>query len=811
MHRRRLVWTTAGLLGLLLAVYTADTTGPAPTSPAGDSAAPRAVAPLRAPLRVVDALPAANPAGPQAWLADELLLRVRPGEDPARVAADHGATLRRAPGRSGLAPVRVPAGQDRDALLAALDADPRVLSASRAGRIQGAGGRGASGSAAAGGSAVTAVDYEWHLDAADVDTSGTYAAWVVAVLDTGVAYETYHDGSTTYAQATSLAGSSFVAPYDFVNDDAHPNDDNQHGTHIASVIASCGDVVGVAPGATLMPVKVLNADSEGSEADLVEALYHAVDNGADVINMSLTFSAGYAPSVEMREALEYAADSGVILVAAGGNDASQLPLFPASSPLVIGVGASSLKSKSGKLDTTWYSNLSPALDLVAPGGDLTQDKNKDGYPDGILAETFDPADPTDLGYWFYAGTSQSAAIVSGAVVQLLDAGLGDAEEVRVALQQGADNNYGSRSFLDGGSAGDLQVDGAVAVAQSALSSGVPLADDTAFVTVLPYLTDAKGDQVRPSVRLLAVDGNGDPLGTGLRVVGTLWTAEGEETFWCKPDAQGVCTARFDKEDVYDDDGDAAPMAWGITVDAVVDTGTNTSRPAFSGLFVTPELVWWVEAMDAAGVLEDHLLAVWWQAEKDATLGWLAESFAVSDLSTGRASPPTALLFNEAVIEAVASWDSVAVDLDAAGLATDPLGIGPILLPRLTLDLSSFSGGGLATDPLGFTSLKLLTFYGSGLATDPLGFRPPSLFDLSMRGSGLATDPLGIGTPFLQLSTGTLSSGSLSGTAMGTLIGSGGWLAGAEYPAASLLLSTGALDVGGESITLSTGGVGGSEL
>lgn len=746
---------------------------------------------------------------PGAWLDEELMVRARSGVDLAQLAQDYGTRLRRAPGHGGYAAMLVPPGQTRDGLMQALEEDARVADVARMGRVVGAGS--SKGDCSKTSSSPRASDYQWHLNSADVDTSGDYSGILVAVLDTGVAYENYSDSSGTYVQAQSLSGTSFVAPYDFVNDDAHPNDDNQHGTHITSVIASDGAVMGVAPGASILPVKVLNADNSGAEIDLVDAIYHAVDNGADVINMSLTFSAAYTPSSAMREALEYAADAGVVMVAAGGNDSTQMGLFPASSPLVIGVGASSLKNKKGDLELSWYSNLSPALDLMAPGGDVTQDKNKDGYADGVLAETFDPSDPSDLGYWFYAGTSQAAAIVTGAVVQLLDAGLSGGEEVRVALQQGADDNYGSKAFLNGGGAGDVQVGGAVDVAEHAVSHGSTLASDPIFVTLMPYLEDAKGDKVRPALRLNAVNGDGSPVSSGTRLVGTLWTADGESTYWCKTDSKGVCTAYADKVKAVDRSGAELPLAYGFTVDAVVDGSNNLSQAPMAALWVTPELVWWTEAMDVSGVLEDHLIAVWWQAEKDPDLGKLAEAFSVADLGTGRATLPAAVLFNETAVAGIASWDTVAVDLDGTGLTTDPLGIGPILLPRLTLDMSSYSGGGLTTDPLGFTTLKLLTFSGSGLTTDPLGFKPPSMYDLSLRGSGLTTDPLGVGTPLLKLSSGTLSSGSLSSYAMGDLIAAGGWLAGAEYQAASLLLSSGAVVDLGASATLSTGGLSSVEF
>ena len=271
----------------------------------------------------------------EAYSARELLVVLQDPSLAAAVASDHNTTLRRRVGPSGVAPVVVPSGVDPEALRAQLAADPRVRSVSRSGLMRGAGGGGSSHAAA---SSSSAVAYQWHLDATErPSSSGALSGAVVAVIDSGVAYEDYSDASGTYTQATSLASTTIVSPYDFVDDDDHANDAHQHGTHIATTIAGDGVIEGVAPGVSLMPIRVLNAENAGEEADLVDAIYWAVDFGADVINMSLVFSEGYSPGLAMREALEYAADAGVVMVGAAGNDAGQVGLYPAASPLVIGV------------------------------------------------------------------------------------------------------------------------------------------------------------------------------------------------------------------------------------------------------------------------------------------------------------------------------------------------------------------------------------------------------------------------------------------------------------------------------------------
>ena len=182
-------------------------------------------------------------------------------------------------------------------------------------------------------------DLQWHMDNPENGGINVEKAWdvstgagvIVAVIDTGVAYEDYTDGATTYAQAPDLADTDFVAGYDFVNDDAHPNDDEGHGTHVTGTIAQSTDngigVAGVAFDASIMPVKVLDSEGSGSYADVADGIYFAADNGAQVINLSL---GGSVPSVALRDAVDYAHGLGVTIVAAAGNDGSNAISYPAA-------------------------------------------------------------------------------------------------------------------------------------------------------------------------------------------------------------------------------------------------------------------------------------------------------------------------------------------------------------------------------------------------------------------------------------------------------------------------------------------------
>ena len=93
--------------------------------------------------------------------------------------------------------------------------------------------------------------------------------------------------------APDLAATSFAPGFDFVNNDTHPDDNHGHGTHIANIIAASATIVPIAPGATIMPIKVLDASDQGTELALAEGIRFAVDHGAHVIDMSLSFPPGY--------------------------------------------------------------------------------------------------------------------------------------------------------------------------------------------------------------------------------------------------------------------------------------------------------------------------------------------------------------------------------------------------------------------------------------------------------------------------------------------------------------------------------------
>ena len=258
---------------------------------------------------------------------------------------------------------------------------------------------------------------QWHFSqinmpsAWDIEGGGDPGI-IVALLDTGVAYENYE---SYYQRAPDLAGTNFVPGYDFVNYDFHPNDDNRHGTHVAGTLAQTTNnnlgVAGIAYNCSIQSVKVLNSIGMGSYQEIADGFYYATDSGADVINASL---GGSFDSNTMHNAVQYAYSNGVVMVAATGNDNSPFIGYPAAYDEVIAVGAVDINKTRAP-----YSNYGIGMEMMAPGGDTTKDLNGDGYADGVLQQTFATGDPTDFDYYFWQGTSMATPHVAGVIALML--------------------------------------------------------------------------------------------------------------------------------------------------------------------------------------------------------------------------------------------------------------------------------------------------------------------------------------------------------------------------------------------------------
>jgi serine protease len=251
---------------------------------------------------------------------------------------------------------------------------------------------------------------------------------IVAVLDTGVAYA----NRGRFRRSPDFGRFEFVRGYDFVARNPYPNDRNGHGTFVAGTIAESTNnhygLTGLAYGARIMPVRVLNSQGEGDASTIAEGVRFAVSHGAQVINLSLEFSSEVTASEipELIEALRYARRRGVVVVAAAGNEGHATIAYPARAPYVIAVGAT---TEHGCLAS--YSNDGSGLTLVAPGGgadaDLPGDPNcHPELPSGkdIYQMTFIGSSPRRFGFPSgYEGTSMASPHVAATAALIISSGV----------------------------------------------------------------------------------------------------------------------------------------------------------------------------------------------------------------------------------------------------------------------------------------------------------------------------------------------------------------------------------------------------
>jgi serine protease len=180
-----------------------------------------------------------------------------------------------------------------------------------------------------------------------------------------------------------------------------------------------------------MPVKIIDANGLGDYFTIAEGINFAVSHGARVINLSL---GGTSPSTTIEDTLAYAYQQGVTVVCAAGNNyrTGNPVTYPAAySSYCIAVGATRYDNRRAP-----YSSTGPYLSVVAPGGDMSVDQNADGYPDGIVQQTFS-MDPNSFAYYFFQGTSMAAPHVSGLAGLLISHGVVGPDEVREAIEQTA--------------------------------------------------------------------------------------------------------------------------------------------------------------------------------------------------------------------------------------------------------------------------------------------------------------------------------------------------------------------------------------
>jgi thermitase len=231
----------------------------------------------------------------------------------------------------------------------------------------------------------------------------TGAGVTVAILDTGLDLE--HPVFAT--QLTLLPNSNMISDTSSP-DDVGPGLAWGHGTHVAGIVH------GIAPDATLMPLRVLDSQGRGNTFVLAYAIELAVANGAEVINLSLGADCG---SRVLSETVQTAIAAGVVMVAAAGNDGRAVGQCPASLPGVLAVAAVT----ETRQRATW-SNYGAWVSLAAPGEGITST-----FPVGVGAET-----NTTPGYAVWSGTSMATPFAAGAAALAVEYAAVDNEEMTAA-------------------------------------------------------------------------------------------------------------------------------------------------------------------------------------------------------------------------------------------------------------------------------------------------------------------------------------------------------------------------------------------
>ena len=295
------------------------------------------------------------------------------------------------------------------------------------------------------------LSLQWGLTTIEADSAwqvadGTGAT--IAVVDSGVDLGHPDLASKIVAHADA----------DFTGD-SDPDgaqDENGHGTHVAGIAAAItGNSVGVAgtaPGATVLPVRVLDQEGNGTATGVASGIKYAADEGADVINLSIGATSGLGQVSQVLgdfdlvyEAIDYAWAKGAVVVVAAGNDSFPLCAVPANAPHALCVGATDARDTR-----SYYSNSDATMTrpyIVAPGGDGLSCS-------GEIFSTYLRTAPKSIcspakGYDAIAGTSMATPFVSGVAALLAGTGMSNSEIVECLLQSADDLGPPGRDPLFG--------------------------------------------------------------------------------------------------------------------------------------------------------------------------------------------------------------------------------------------------------------------------------------------------------------------------------------------------------------------------
>ncbi|MSO82616.1 MAG: hypothetical protein EXQ53_04900 [Acidobacteria bacterium] len=447
--------------------------------------------PPRAPRHEGTGLVGRDVTSGEPFIRGSLIVKFRPGTTPeaqrAMLALVDGSTAR-ALSYATFDIVSIDASTDPEEVARALDAQPDVEYAQARYRVY---------------PAFVPNDplyaRQWNYPAIDMERAwdinpGATSAVTVAVIDSGVAFRSglfrftarafrvTANGpvfpalgpiSIPFAAAPDLGGADrFVAPRDFIWDDANPLDFDGHGTHVSGTIGQLTNngvgVAGMAFNVRIMPIKVVTGDwdfifdspFQGTDDVVARGIRYAVDNGARVLNLSIGRTGAPAPVVQA--AIANAVSRGAfVAVAAGnafesGNQVERLAEFAPQIEGMVAVGAIGRDRRRA-----FYSNTGSYVEIMAPGGD----SRAGGHEGQILQQTYDldlvetylngppryRAPRFDsFAYEYFQGTSMATPHVAGFAALLVQQGITSPAAIEAIMKRyatdlgpaGRDNEYG---------------------------------------------------------------------------------------------------------------------------------------------------------------------------------------------------------------------------------------------------------------------------------------------------------------------------------------------------------------------------------
>ncbi len=267
---------------------------------------------------------------------------------------------------------------------------------------------------------------------------------VVAVIDTGVDYNHEDLKNNIWTNTKEIAGNGIdddgngyvddIYGWNFDNNSNNTLDDNGHGTHVSGTIAGENNgygVTGIAYNAKIMPIKALNESGSGSYSAIANGIYYAVDNGANVINLSL---GGSYSSRTLKSAVEYASSKGVTVVMAAGNDGDSSPDYPARYANQSGIAVGAVDKNNQIADFSNRAGNNQLTYVTAPG---------------VKVYSSLPGNQ----YGAYSGTSMATPHVAGVVALMLSANrsLTDAQVRQIITDTAGNSTQAATSSINASS------------------------------------------------------------------------------------------------------------------------------------------------------------------------------------------------------------------------------------------------------------------------------------------------------------------------------------------------------------------------